>query len=111
MELTLNDWHPLILSMMGGIIMGAVMFKYLPGMKSNAYTPREWVPVGLLLVVMAWLTFFAPQLLHSANFDVSVTGFAEQWLEVGLAYTVYALSVTSTLLVLQYRRIRRDTRD
>lgn len=101
------DWIPPaftveIVAAIGGGILGWVFFRYLPGMKTNAYKPRVWVPVSLIIMGIAYFTYVLPQ------FMLPIIDNGEPFwgllLFETLVFFTYAVSSTITLLLLQLRR-------
>lgn len=96
-----------LIGVVGGIILAYAMFKYLPGMKRNAYVPREWVPVSITIAAIAWLTFVLPQFLFLALEGGTETLWQHFVIETLLFFT-YSITTIITLILLQLNREGKD---
>ena len=92
----------LVIGVLGGSIMAYTMFKLLPGMKTDAYPPKEWLSVSVVLGVMAYMTYFVPQIVMNSAFQGAP--FLTQLLLVGITFAIYTASTILTLIFLQCRK-------
>ena len=105
----LPDWQAVVLALAGGMVMGWAMFRLLPGMKSDAYTLREWLPVAFVLQIIGWLTYFGPQFLY----DQLDRGrlFITQGTFVLVLYATFCIGILITLAGSQMYRNRRNRKN
>ena len=104
--LVLPDIQAIMLAVLGGAIMAVTMRRFLPGMKNDSFTPREWVPVATLLAVMVWVTYFLPQLIYF-QVDTGREAFSQAAAILPL-FTAYAISTIVILYLLQRWRNKEE---
>ena len=99
MEIVLPSIWAISVAIFGGALMGWAMFRLLPGMKSNSYQPKEWMPVSLYITSLGWFTYFVPQFILN-----DLGSFWQQFLYGGVVFTAYMVSLVIVMLYCQLRR-------